>query len=180
MDYQSTLLALRAILKQSLKIGKENFCWQLEKALFEWMQTKCESLNQMNGKTFCTTLKKLFCNQSQPRVGGFLGQESLITDASNEVEVLFRDFFSGQHLRSSSFSEQSHQDVVDQVNYITFHRDDGTRHGQSFERVEHRRKISQPRQTAPLARKKTGPYTIELSTKLLNGVLEDRVEVIGN
>ena len=179
MDYQSILLALRGIMKQSLNIAKENFCWQLENAFFEWTQKRCENLNLMNGKTFCNTLKKLFCNQFQPRVGVFLNQESLITDASSEVKVLFRDFFSGQQLGSGSFNEQSHQDVIDQVNYFIFHRDNGTRHGQSFERVEHQWMISQPRQTAPIARKKMGPYMIELSMNLLNGVLEDRVQVIG-
>ena len=103
------------------------------------METNCDNMNRMNGKQFWSTYKQLFCNQYQLRLGVLLDQGSLAKEAPNKAKTLSKDFFAEQNLRIGSLNEKLHQDVKNQVNFITMYE------RKNFERVEHRRRSGQPR-----------------------------------
>ena len=79
-------------------------------------------------KIIGTQYKQIFGNPSQPRLGVLLDQGTLVTDCHKKADILFRDCFSGQHLRNSAFNEQFRQDVLDQVNVISMYE----QHNDSF------------------------------------------------
>ena len=156
--------------------------YEVEKARANWLEIQCSTLNHLNGRKFWSTYKQLFNNPSEPRLGVLLDQGSLVSDLPKKADILFRDFFSGQHLKKGAFNEKFYQDVSDQINVINMY-EEGNESvteitayevDKALDELNTNGKSIDPDELHPTLLKNMGPNMKDLLRTLFNRVLEDK------
>ena len=152
------------------------------------MEQKTQDLNHSTGQTFWRNYKKLFRHSSNSQIGVLIDHGVLVTDDKKRADILFKDFFSGNHLQSGTFDDNFYQQITQQVDSISRSEETCQPYDETTEydlnvalrEVNSSSKGEDPDGIHPAALKHIGPNLKELLLTLFNRALASSRWPFGN